>query len=60
MFVMPGPDPKRPGQLLKIMRPGTKTFLPQTGAEVPPTSYWLRLKRDGDVLEIEPPKKAEG
>lgn len=39
----------KPKQGLKVRDPVTRGFLPEGGAEVPPSLYWTRRLRDGDV-----------
>lgn len=40
---------------IKVRDPDTKGFLPAEGAQVPPSLYWTRRVRDGDVIECAPP-----
>lgn len=47
--------PAKPG--LIVRDPATGTPLPEEGAEKELTSYWLRRKRDGDVVAVNKPKK---
>lgn len=47
MFVRPAPG-------LKIRDPDLKDLLPEEGREVPETGYWIRRRRDGDVIEGKP------
>ena len=44
--------PARPGLKVRDLERGG--HLPETGREVPLTSYWLRRKRDGDVVAAKP------
>ncbi|MBL8260933.1 MAG: DUF2635 domain-containing protein [Xanthomonadaceae bacterium] len=37
-----------------VIDPATRMRLPQTGADVPETTYWLRRLADGDVIKAEP------
>lgn len=53
MFVKPALS-ARIGALLKVRHPRTKALIPETGAEVPETFFWLRRLRDGDVMLAEP------
>ncbi|HEY1136573.1 MAG TPA: DUF2635 domain-containing protein [Xanthomonadaceae bacterium] len=41
-----------------VIDPATRQRLPEAGAEVPETTYWLRRIADGDVTRAEaaPPK----
>jgi hypothetical protein len=48
--------PARPG--LIIRDPHTKRALPDKGADVKLSSFWLRRLRDGDVVPAEGPKPA--
>jgi hypothetical protein len=64
MFVKPA----RPGLVIRIpelysgknnrLRPGIKEarLLPETGADVPENSYWLRRLKFGDVVKTQPPQ----
>lgn len=45
-----------PGRLVRD--PLTKQPLPDAGAEVPRTTYWMRRLADGDVTEVQAPVKA--
>lgn len=40
-----------PAEGLKIIDPDLKDVLPAEGREVPPSDYWIRRLRDGDVVE---------
>ncbi len=42
-----------------VLDPHTLAPVPAEGAEVPPTAYWLRRLRDGDLVETEAPKPTE-
>lgn len=61
MFVKPSPG-------IKLRDPILKTLIPDQGAEVPESSFWLRRIRDGDVTVGQPtsvakrevPRKAKG
>ena len=56
MFVKPGPNPDKPGTLLKVRHPGPSyAFLPDEGAEVPENHFWLRRLAHGDVVRAEAP-----
>lgn len=44
----------KPKSGLKVRDPDTKGFLPEGGAEVPPSLYWTRRVRDGDVTKCAP------
>lgn len=51
MFVLPSPaGADLPGTHLRVLDPDTGRALPETGAEVPATPYWLRRLADGDVI----------
>ncbi|GGA00311.1 hypothetical protein GCM10011497_33630 [Elstera cyanobacteriorum] len=51
MFVLPAPTGAGlPGSVLRVLDPDTGLPLPDTGAEVPATPYWLRRLADGDVI----------
>ena len=52
MFVKPGTG--RDGLPLSVRVPHTRALLPETGAEVPANSFWIRRLRDGDVVEASP------
>jgi len=54
MFVKPAVS-ARTGAVLKVRHPRTKALIPETGAEVPETFFWLRRLRDGDVVRADPP-----
>lgn len=57
MYVKPGPntfEPETLGHVLHVRNPETGRVLPPEGAEVPETSHWLRLLRDGDVVLATP------
>lgn len=61
MFVLPAPAGDHlPGTILRVIDPDTGLPLPDTGAEVPATPYWLRRLADGDVIVPLPvrPRKA--
>jgi hypothetical protein len=49
MFVKPAPG-------LKIRDPKSKLHIPESGAEVPEETFWIRRLADGDVVICEPPK----
>ncbi len=48
MFVKPA----SPG--LVMYDPDTMRRLPDEGAEVPETSFWIRRERGGDVVRVKP------
>lgn len=50
MFVKP-----TGAQVIDVER---RRWLPEEGAEVPSTQYWLRRLLDGSVVEAEPPTSA--
>lgn len=59
MFVKPGPNTFESeilGHALRVKDPATGRVIPPEGAEVPGTSHWLRLLRDGDVVLATPPE----
>jgi hypothetical protein len=43
-----------------IRDPHTTRALPDDGADVPPTSFWYRRLRDGDVIPAEEPPAPTG
>jgi hypothetical protein len=45
----------RPKPGLIVRRPDTMEPLPEGGACVPRDRHWLRILRDGDITECEPP-----
>jgi hypothetical protein len=49
MFVRPGPSPDDGTKPLTVREPNGR-LLPAAGAEVPPTQFWQRRLRDGDVV----------
>ena len=49
--------PKIPGQVIRD--PDTRRPLPDEGADVQVSSFWMRRLRDGDVVEIEPTAEPE-
>ncbi len=51
MFIKPAPG-------LKVRDPDLKDLLPDEGREVPDSYYWIRRRRDGDVIEIKTAKPA--
>lgn len=61
MFVKPAPaGTSLPGAILpdaplRVFDPDRLQPLPQEGAEVPRSSYWLRRLADHDVVEISQP-----
>lgn len=36
----------------KVYDPAAHDYLPEEGRNLPPTAYWLRRLRDGDVIEV--------
>jgi len=46
----------KPGKGLKVVDPVTGEALPDLGAEVSHSPYWLRRLRDGDVTQASPAK----
>lgn len=51
MFILPAPaGAGLPGTVLRVLDPDTGLPLPEAGAEVPATPYWLRRLADGDVI----------
>lgn len=42
----------------KVHLEGKREFLPDEGAEVERTTYWVRRLRDGSVVEVKRPAKA--
>lgn len=49
----------KPAEGLRVLDPASKQPLPAEGREVPAVPYWHRRLRDGDVLAVDPPVKAE-
>lgn len=47
--------PAKPGN--KVHLEGKREFLPEEGAEVERSTYWVRRLRDGSVIEIKRPAK---
>jgi hypothetical protein len=45
MLVKPAPG-------LKVRHPETKRHIPESGCDVPETSYWLRRLARGDVVRV--------
>lgn len=53
MFVLPAPaGAGLPGTHLRVLDPDTGLPLPEVGAEVPATPYWLRRLAEGDVIVL--------
>lgn len=48
----------KPAFGLVVIDPITRQRLPDAGAEVPETTYWLRRLDDRDVQRVEPPAAA--
>jgi hypothetical protein len=48
MFVKPAPG-------LKVRDPISFLHIPETGKEVPESSYWYRRLRSGDIVVCSPP-----
>lgn len=48
MFVKPAPG-------VKVRDPISRVHLPESGKEVPDSSYWVRCLRRGDVVVVSPP-----
>jgi hypothetical protein len=44
----------KPKSGLKVRDPDTRAFLPEGGREVPPSLYWTRRVREGDVIKCAP------
>jgi hypothetical protein len=54
MFVKPAPG-------LRVRDPISRLHLPEGGAEVPESSYWIRRVQSGDVVRVEvQPAKSKG
>lgn len=49
----------KPAQGRVVRDPITRDVLPETGAVVPSSSYWLRRLADGSVLEVPPIEAAK-
>ena len=58
MFVKPNPNKKVGSQKLKVFDPVRREFLPDTGRDVPKTSYWQRRLSVGDVVLAEEEKSS--
>ncbi len=58
MYVKPAPNPlageKGQPVLLRVRDPDLGDFLPDTGRQVPDSSYWTRRLRDRDVVTATP------
>lgn len=51
MFVLPAlAGAGLPGTHLRVLDPDTGLPLPEVGADVPATPYWLRRLAEGDVI----------
>lgn len=48
----------KPAAGLKVRDPDLKDYLPAEGRIVPDKHYWVRRKRDGDVIEVPDPNDA--
>lgn len=53
MFVKPSPG-------IKVRDPISLLHLPEAGAEVPESSYWIRRLRSGDVVAVDAPQVVQG
>ena len=51
-FVKPAPG-------LRIADPQTGEYLPETGAVMPRSGFWLRRLADGDIVEAKPAAPAK-
>jgi hypothetical protein len=49
----------RPAPGLRIADPDSGGYLPETGALMPRSAFWLRRQKDGDVVEASPPATAK-
>ena len=49
----------KPRKGLKVPRPLSQSYLPEKGAELPLTSYWVRRIQDGDVEVIKKASSSE-
>jgi hypothetical protein len=49
----------KPAEGLKVRDPDTRRHLPEEGAAVPRSTYWLRRLRDGDVVAASAPRPAK-
>lgn len=47
----------KPARSRVVIDPATGQPLPENGAKVEPTQYWLRPIADGDVTEAKPSKE---
>lgn len=50
-FIKPAPG-------LRIADPKTGVYLPESGAVMPRSAFWLRRLKDGDVIEAKNPDSA--
>lgn len=48
-FIKPAPG-------LRIADPKTGVYLPENGALMPRSGFWLRRLKDGDVIEVKDPE----
>lgn len=48
----------KPALGMKVRDPETRRHLPEAGAEVPPTTYWLRRLKAGDIVAAPPQRPA--
>jgi len=47
----------KPAKGLRVRRPGNGRPLPEEGAWVEYSGYWMRRRAEGSVTEAKPPKK---
>lgn len=50
----------KPNKGLVVRDPATGEPLPETGAQVPDTTYWRRRLQDEDVIPAKPTKQEKG
>lgn len=48
-----------PKEGLKVPYPRERRFLPEKGAEVPASSYWIKRLQEGDIIEMKDEVKKE-
>tara|TARA_Y100000310_G_scaffold243676_1_gene248268 strand:- start:35799 stop:36011 length:213 start_codon:yes stop_codon:yes gene_type:complete len=48
-----------PKEGIKVPYPMERRFLPEKGAEVPASSYWIKRLNEGDIIEVKDEAKKE-